>query len=186
MRRVIPVLLVLAATATGCKSDTKVETEASTSPSVAVSAEVTASHDTPDGAMRGLLAAMDSGDNDAVLEWVSPEPASDRTSITGTVRLGSALGLGGGVFWLVGLREITNVETKSETEAEVTLDGYIVWCTGEGEDDEKASCAQPNGAGDEQTTTYPVVKVDGQWYVHLDLNHGQLIKGNPGAAGVAA
>lgn len=70
-------------------------------------------------------------------------------------------------------------------EAEVTLDGYLVWCTGQGADDEKASCAQPNGAGDTQTTTYPVVKVDGQPYVHLDVNHGQLIQGNPGAAGVA-
>lgn len=186
MRRVLPVLLVLALAVTGCKSDSKTEPEASESPSVAVSAAVTASHDSPDGAMRGLLDAMDSGDNDAVLEWVSPDPPSDRESITQTIRLGSALGLGGGLFWLVGDRKITNVETKSDTEADVTLDGYIVWCTGEGPDDEKASCAQPNGEGDTQTTTYPVVKVDGQWYVHLDLNHGQLIKGNPGAAGVAA
>lgn len=188
MRRALSLLLLLALTA--CGNDAKDEPQASTPASAEVSAEasidVAASHDSPAGAMNGLLDAMRGGDQTAILEWISPEPETDRTSITQTAKLGSALGLSGGMFWLVDEREVTNVEVESDDKAEVTLDGYLVWCTGEGPDDEDASCAQPNGAGDEQSTTYEVVRVDGQWYVHLDLNHGELIKGNPGKDGVAA
>jgi hypothetical protein len=155
----------------------------SVSPSAAVAA--TASHDSPDGAMAGLLAAMRTGDVDQTLEWVSPEPSSDRDSITQTSRMGAMLGLDGALFWLVDERRVVNVTSTGEDSADVRLDGYLVWCTGGGADDPKASCAQPNGSGDTQTTTYPAVRVGGQWYVHLDLNHGELIQGNPGRSGVA-
>lgn len=83
------------------------------------------------------------------------------------------------MFSLVEGRDIVEVDENGD-EAEVELDGYIVWCTGTGPDDDKASCAQPNGAGDTQTTTYEVVRVEGQWYIHLDLNRGKLISDNPG------
>jgi hypothetical protein len=177
---------------TACKSDGDTEaddpnvsatvtTDASPSATAA-----TPSHDSPDGAMAGLLDAMRSGDNDAVVSWISPDPETDRTSVTQTEKLRASLGLSGSLFWEVAERHVTGVEMKGDDAADVTLDGYLVWCTGDGPDDAQASCAQPNGSGDTQTTTYPAVRVEGQWYVHLDLNHGELIHGNPGAAGVAA
>ena len=143
-----------------------------------------ASHDSPAGAMRGLLDAMSAGETSGILEWISPDPPADRRSVTSTERLAS---LGSGrVFWLVDERQVVKVAKTSDDAADVELDGYLVWCMGEGPDDEDASCAQPNGTGDTQTTTYPAVRVDGQWYVHLDLNRGELIRDNPGPKGVAA
>lgn len=187
-------LAVLAALALAACNDKAADPEDDPEPSAAASTTtsapaadvtVTASHDTAAGAMTGLLEAMRSGDNDAVMSWISPVPETDRASITQTLRLQGMLGLDGKVFWLVDERKVVDV-TENGDEAEVELDGYLVWCTGSGADDESASCAQPNGSGDAQTTTYDAVKVEGQWYVHLDLNRGQLIKGNPGPAGVAA
>lgn len=145
----------------------------------------TASHDSAAGAMTGLLEAMRSGDNESVKTWLSPVPESDRASVTQVERLQSMLGLGGKVFWLVDTRTIVNVEEGTD-EAKVELDGYIVWCTGTGPDDADASCAKPNGAGDAQTNTFEAVNVEGQWYVHLDLNRGQLIDDNPGVEGLPA
>lgn len=150
----------------------------------AVALATAPSHDTPDGAMVGLLTAMRTGDLQQVIGWVSPEPASDRDSIVQTSRMNAMLGLDGSMFWLVDERRVVGL-TSGTDSAEVRLDGYLVWCTGTGADDPKASCAQPNGLGDTQTTTYPAVKVGGQWYVRLDLNRGELIQGNPGRAGVA-
>jgi hypothetical protein len=181
-------LALLAVTATGCKKgateaddpDVSATTQSTPRASVAV-----ASHDSPDGAMAGLLDAMRAGDNDAVLSWISPDPEADRNSVTQTEKLRTTLGLSGSLFWEVDERHVTGVTPHGDDAADVALDGYLVWCTGDGPDDAQASCAQPNGSGDTQTTTYPAVRVEGQWYVHLDLNHGQLIHGNPGKAGVA-
>jgi hypothetical protein len=191
-RTLIPLVAVLALTACNDKKAAEPEAGPSTStPAVeaTVSADaevsVTASHETAAGAMNGLLEAMRSGDNAAVVTWLSPVPDSDRQSVVGVQRLQSLMGLDGKVFWLVDERKVVGVEEDGD-EAEVELDGYIVWCTGKGPDDEKASCAQPNGSGDEQSTTYDAVKVGGEWYVHLDLNRGELIDDNPGSEGVAA
>lgn len=164
-------------------------TEATEAPSPDATSEApaaaAASHDTPEGAMTGLLEAMRAGDTEAVKTWISPAPESDRASVTQVERLQAMLGGEGRLFWLVDAREIVSATTDGE-EAVVELDGYLVWCTGAGPDDEKASCAQPNGSGDEQTPKYDAVRVEGQWYVRLDLNRGRLIEGNPGAEGVAA
>jgi hypothetical protein len=187
-RTIIPLLALLALTACGGDKSPTPASAASqappTTPAPPSPTAATASHDSPDGAMAGLLEAMRSGDNTAVQAWLSPTPPSDRSSVTQVERMQSMLGLEGRLFWLVGERKIVDVETEGTT-AEVELDGYIVWCTGSGPDDADASCAQPNGSGDEQTTTYDAVQVEGQWYVHLDLNRGELIKGNPGEAGVS-
>jgi uncharacterized lipoprotein YbaY len=188
-KRLLALLAALALAACNDSGSTEPDEPAASSPAPSTSTPaaevtVTASHDSAAGAMTGLLEAMRSGDNDAVMSWLSPEPESDRASVTQTLRLQAMLGLDGKVFWLVDQRKIVDVSEEGE-KAEVTLDGYLVWCTGSGADDEDASCAQPNGAGDTQSTTYEAVEVEGRWYVHLDLNRGQLIKGNPGLAGVA-
>jgi hypothetical protein len=145
--------------------------------------KATASHDDPAGAMTGLLQAMRTGDNAQVQEWLRPEPASDRTTIAGTERTATILGPDNKMFWEVEDRKIVKVTNGDDTHADVQLDGYIVWCLGTGPTDAKASCAQPNGTGDEQTTTYPTEKIDGKWYVAMDINHGQLIHGNPALTG---
>jgi len=190
LRRILlPLVAVLALAACNDKKAAEPQASDTPSPSAAVSAEaevsVTASHETAGGAMNGLLEAMRSGDNAAVRSWLSPVPESDRQSVVQVERLQGMMGLDGKVFWLVDEREVVGVEENGD-EAEVELDGYIVWCTGTGPDDEKASCAQPNGSGDAQSTTYDAVKVEGEWYVRLDLNHGELIDDNPGSEGVAA
>jgi hypothetical protein len=188
----LPLVAVLALTACNDTKET-VEPEAGGTPEVSASAtvsaeaevNVTASHETAGGAMNGLLEAMRSGDNAAVRTWLSPVPESDRASVVQVERLQGMMGLDGKVFWLVDERKVVGVEESGDT-AEVELDGYIVWCTGTGPDDEKASCAQPNGAANEQSTKYDAVKVEGEWYVRLDLNRGELIDDNPGAEGVSA
>lgn len=187
-RTVLPLVAVLALA--GCTDKKAAEPAASVAPSASsgitsAPPAATASHDTAAGAMTGLLEAMRAGDSAAVMTWISPVPETDRASITQVERLQSAFGGEGKLFWLVDEREVVGVEEDGE-EATVELDGYIVWCTGAGPDDADASCAQPNGTGDEQTTKYDAVQVEGQWYVHLDLNKGQLIDDNPGREGVAA
>jgi hypothetical protein len=169
-----------------CNDDSPAEDGAvdTVSSSAAAAATVTASHDSSAGAMTGLLEAMRAGDNAAVQTWVSPDPPADRESVTQVLRLQGLLGGDGTLFWLVDSRTIVEA-TDDGDKGEVRLDGYLVWCTGQGADDTDASCAQPNGKGDAQSTTYETVRVDGQWYVHLDLNHGELVDANPGPAGVA-
>jgi glucose/arabinose dehydrogenase len=191
MRRtiVLPLLAALALTACNDKKSpaepASSQAAAPTSAAPTTPPPATASHDSAAGAMTGLLEAMRSGDNEAVKTWLSPVPEGDRASVTQVERMQSMLGLDGKVFWLVDERKIVDVSEDGD-EAEVELDGYIVWCTGSGADDTDASCAKPNGSGDEQTNSYDAVKVEGQWYIRLDLNHGQLIDDNPGSAGLSA
>jgi hypothetical protein len=142
------------------------------------------SHDSAEGAMAGLLAAMKTGDNKKVAQWLSPTPASDRTSLAGTERLQSGLGLGGKLFWEVDKLEVKSAKEKGSS-ATVTLSAPIVWCLGDGPTDAKASCAQPNGASG-QAPVYKAVKVGGKWYVDIDINNGKTLKDNPGLSGGAS
>lgn len=140
-----------------------------------------ASHNSPDGAMAGLIAAMKSGDNAQVSGWLSPTPPADRNSIVSTERLHKAVGLGGSLFWEASKLTIKST-TKSGTKGTVTLSGPIVWCLGDGPTDAKASCAQPDGAQG-QTPVYSAVNVGGQWYIDFDINKGRNLPGNPAASG---
>ena len=135
------------------------------------------SHDSAEGAMAGLLAAMKTGDNKQVFEWVAPTPTTDRTSITGSERMSNALGLGGKLFWEA---EKLTIKTAKESgqSGTVTLSAPIVWCFGDGPTDAKATCAQPNGATG-QTPVYKAVKQGGKWYVDLDINKGRNLPNNP-------
>ena len=186
-RTVLPLVAVLALL--GCSDKEPAEPSASTAPQASETTSeppaATASHETAEGAMTGLLEAMRSGDSAAVTAWISPVPETDRASITQVERLQSMFGGEGRLFWLVDERTIVGAEEDGDS-ATVELDGYLVWCTGAGPEDADASCAKPNGAGDEQTTTYDAVRVEGQWYVRLDLNRGRLIDDTPGREGVAA
>jgi hypothetical protein len=142
------------------------------------------SHKSAEGAMAGLLAAMKTGDNAKVAQWVAPTPASDRQSLTSTERMQSALGLGGNLFWEVDKLTIKGVKESGST-ATVTLSGPIVWCLGDGPTDAKASCAQPNGATG-QTPVYKAVKQGGAWYVDMDINKGRNLPSNPAVSGRSA
>lgn len=139
------------------------------------------SHETAEGAMAGLLAAMKTGDNKQVAQWVSPTPASDRQSLTTTQRMQSALGLGGDLFWEVDKLTIKSAK-ESGTSGTVALSGPIVWCLGDGPTDAKASCAQPNGANG-QAPVYKAVKQGEQWYIDMDINKGRNLPSNPAVGG---
>jgi hypothetical protein len=139
------------------------------------------SHKSAEGAMAGLLAAMKTGDNAQVATWISPTPASDRTSISSSERLHNALGLGGKLFWEVDKLTVKDAKESGQT-ATVTLSGPIVWCFGDGPTDAKASCAQPDGASG-QTPVYKAVKQGDQWYVDIDINKGKNLPNNPALAG---
>jgi hypothetical protein len=139
------------------------------------------SHDSAEGAMAGLLAAMKTGNNAQVIQWIAATPASDRSSISSSERMNKALGLSGKLFWEV---EKLTVKASKETgaTATVTLSAPIVWCLGTGPTDAKASCAQPDGAQG-QTPVYKAVKQGGKWYVDIDINNGQTLKSNPAVSG---
>ena len=140
------------------------------------------SHDSPDGAMAGLIEAMKSGNNAQVAQWLAPTPPSDRQSLTTTERLHKAIGLAGGLFWEADKLEVKETKESGDTAATVTLSGPIVWCLGTGATDAKASCAQPNGAQG-QAPVYKAVKQAGKWYIDFDINKGRNLPGNPAVAG---
>ncbi|MEA2352049.1 MAG: hypothetical protein QOJ14_463 [Thermoleophilaceae bacterium] len=162
---------VLAVAASGCGSSSK---DKPASPS----------HKSAEGAMAGLLAAMKTGDNAQVAQWLSPTPASDRSSLSSTQRMQSALGLSGKLFWEVDKLTVKTSKESGST-ATVTLSGPIVWCLGSGQTDAKASCAQPDGATG-QAPVYKAVKQGAQWYIDIDINKGTNLPKNPAVSGAAA
>jgi hypothetical protein len=171
-------LLLLAALITGCG---EASSSSSAAPTTATpTPKPSPGHGSPDAAMAGFLqaASSSSATSSEVEGWLMPAPSKDRATIEQVSQMNQMLGLSGSLFWEVSKLQIVSSKTTGSS-GEVTLSGDIVWCTGSGPTDAKASCAQPSGVTG-KPHTYPMSKAsDGQWYLDMDINNGQLLRTNP-------
>ena len=124
--------------------------------------------------MTGFLQAAATGTGAA---WIAPGADSNHLAEIGQME--QALGIKAPLFWEVKGATITAVHQVDDSHATVTLSAPLVWCLGAGAHDPAATCTAPAGTG---TNTYPIVRVNGKWYVDVDIDKGEALRANPEAS----
>lgn len=129
-------------------------------------------------AMSGFLTAAAADDNSRIPSWLATsEDTADLAevvSVYGTFATEAHAGL----FWEVRGLRVVGVSAVDANDADVALNGDVVWCLGTGADDPTASCEAVNGVAG-RPHTYRAVAAAGSWRVDIDIHASSQLEGNP-------
>lgn len=129
-----------------------------------------ANNDSPDGAVRGFIAALQSSNLQSICDWVAP---SQKTSCTSTLALVS--GFGGQFSVSVSNFDVvsTSINSSDPNKATVSVKGSAKVCVA-------GSCSSSSLTSGSSGGSVPCVKENGKWYV--DFGSTGLLGGGSGAS----
>jgi hypothetical protein len=125
------------------------------------------SHDSPDGAVRGLVNALAAGDTKGALDWIAPGERSQFSSALDEARsLGLKISFSVKQFSVVS----SSVDRSDGNRALVRYSGTAQACVDGTTGGRQVHTCNPvqSQSGQAQSDTFVCVRSDGRWYVSIN------------------